>query len=205
MEKRIQVTSGNGPRECDYVVQHLQGIILREAADAGIRAEVVERSYNIDLICNFTLKLNGDQVEAFVTRWLGSICWISNSPFRPEHKRKNWYVSIYELIKQVQVPLNDRDILYQTMRSSGPGGQHVNKVNSAVRALHIPTGIMVQVMDTRSQLQNRKLAYERLLEKVKQLRQAEWEKRLQKEWENQSAVVRGDAKRTFKGKNFKEL
>lgn len=107
--------------------------------------------------------------------------------------------------KRIQSPLYERDILYQTMRSRGPGGQHVNKANSAVRALHIPTGIMVQVMDTRSQLQNRKLAYERLLEKVKQLRQAEWEKRLQKERENQSAVVRGNAKRTFAGETFKEL
>jgi len=205
MEKRIQVTAGNGPKECDYLVHHLQDIILKEASLAGLSTEILEQSFKDELRSCFTLKLKGDQAEAFLARWLGSICWINRSPFRPKHKRKNWFVGIYELAEEHNISLCERDILYQTMRSSGPGGQHVNKVNSAVRALHIPTGIIVQVMDTRSQLQNRKLAYQRLLEKIQQLQQLEWGKSQQQAWENQSAVVRGNAKRIFRGDKFKEL
>ncbi len=205
MEKRIQVTSGNGPKECDYLVHHLQAIILKEARLAGLVAEVLEQSFKDELRSCFTLKLKGDQTDAFLDRWLGTICWINASPFRPKHKRKNWFIGIYELMEHDRISLCDRDILYQTMRSRGPGGQHVNKVNSAVRALHIPTGVIVQVMDTRSQLQNRRLAYERLMEKIQQLQQLEQEKSQQQQWENQSTIVRGGAKRTFKGNSFKEL
>lgn len=205
MEKRIQVTAGNGPKECNYLVHHLATIIEKQAMEESIVVLKKEQEYRDSLICSFTFSLEGENVEKFIESWLGTVCWINRSPFRPQHKRKNWFVTVCELNSEQQISLHDRDILYQTMRSSGPGGQHVNKVNTAVRAMHIPTGIIVQVMDTRSQLQNKKLAYERLVEKIQYLRRTEQAKVQQQQWENQSSVARGNSRRTFVGDKFKEI
>jgi len=63
------------------------------------------------------------------------------SPFRPEHQRKNWFVGI-EVLEQVEnTHFHPRDVKWETMRASGPGGQHVNRTESAVRVTHMPTGI----------------------------------------------------------------
>lgn len=77
------------------------------------------------------------------------------------------------------------------MRSSGPGGQHVNKVNSAVRATHKLTGTSVVVMDSRSQHQNRKIAVERLQNKVAEAQLEQLKKSVSDEWENHLNVQRG--------------
>ncbi|MNN25365.1 Peptide chain release factor 1 [compost metagenome] len=90
------------------------------------------------------------------------------------------------------------------MRSSGAGGQHVNKVSSAVRATHLPTGLMVQVMDTRSQLQNREIAVLRLEEQLIALEQLEKAAVENQRWKDQIAIERGNSKRIFIGHKFKE-
>ena len=90
------------------------------------------------------------------------------------------------------------EIEYETLRASGPGGQHVNKTESAVRATHIPTGISVLASDRRSQQQNKKLARERLLMKVAMLRQSNCEKRDYNNWNNHNMVQRGNPIKVFK-------
>lgn len=205
MEKQIQVTSGNGPKECDYFVQHILDIICRQAAAQKISCKIESQEFRDQLLCSFVLRLTGYNAELFVRSWLGSICWVSRSPFRPAHKRKNWFIMIHECISPAPITLHERDILYQTMRSSGPGGQHVNKVNSAVRALHMPSGIAVQVMDTRSQVQNKKIAYLRIADKLVALHQESIKNGDKALWEMQLQLQRGDAKRVFTGNKFKEM
>ena len=108
------------------------------------------------------LDIVGDELEKFLKPWLGTVQWIGQSPFRKFHKRKNWFVGMVEIARSTVPIWNEMEVVFETFRSNGAGGQHVNKVESAVRALHMPTGISVVARDSRSQHQNKKLALERL-------------------------------------------
>ena len=99
--------------------------------------------------------------------------------------------------------VDDKDISFQTMRSTGPGGQNVNKVNSAVRAIHNPTGVQVVAMDSRSQYQNKKLAIARLKEKVNEANLEQLKSSMTDQWENHLNLQRGNPIRVFKGTDFK--
>ena len=103
------------------------------------------------------------------------------------------------------VEVKDTDISYQAMRSSGAGGQHVNKVSSAIRATHILTGIQVVAMDSRSQYQNKKLAHERLLVKIHEKHLESLKTSELTQWKNQMQIERGNPVRVFRGSDFKKM
>ena len=85
----------------------------------------------------------------------------------PHHKRKNWFVGIDVLEPVDETGFNVKEVRWDTMRASGPGGQHVNRTESAVRVTHLPTGVRATAMEERSQHRNRKLALARLKKKLK--------------------------------------
>jgi len=126
------------------------------------------------------------------------------SPYRKNHKRKNWYAAINKVSlsdKLHDVP--DSDISYQAIRSGGPGGQHVNKVSTAIRATHKASNLSVLASDSRSQIQNKKLAKERLIELL-HLQQLQKKKSgEQQDWMNHNALQRGNPVKVFAGSDFK--
>lgn len=126
----------------------------------------------------------------------GTHLWKSTSPFRPKHKRKNWYFSLqcYEENKIEQIDITK--IIYQTMKSPKKGGQHVNTTSSGVRALYPPLNIEALSYDERSQHQNKKIAQERLLQKVNSINH----KKIQK---SNNDVER--RKRDCKRKSYKDF
>ena len=163
MEKIIQITAGRGPAECTWVVAQVLKKVLEEAQEQSLETVVLQRETGSEngTVETATLSVKGKNAEEFVKSWLGTIQWIGQSQFRKMHKRKNWFSGIFEIEKQKNSEISENDIQYQAMRSSGAGGQHVNKVSSAIRATHVPTGIAVGAMDSRSQHQNKKRATER--------------------------------------------
>ncbi|RZS99479.1 peptide chain release factor H [Aquimarina brevivitae] len=206
-QKLIQITAGRGPAECCWVVAQVLKYFLKEVQEIGLSYEVIHRSPGNEnaTLQSATVKLKGSDVDAFLKKWLGTIQWVGTSTFRKYHKRKNWFIGVFELDTVVDQKIATKDISYQAIRSSGPGGQNVNKVNSAVRATHMSTGITVVAMDSRSQHQNKKLATERLKQKV-------WETHLDKvkqivtdQWENHLNLQRGNPVRVFKGTDFKKM
>jgi peptide chain release factor len=205
MEKIIQITSGRGPAECTWVVAQVLKKVLQEAKDFDLKALVLQHNAGQEngTIDTVTIQLEGKKADSFLNSWIGTIQWIGKSTFRKFHKRKNWYIGVFEIEKTKENTFSEKDIHYQALRSSGAGGQHVNKVSSAIRATHKPLGFSVVCMDSRSQHQNKKIATERLILKLKEATLNSFKDQEQSHWENKLQVERGNPVRIFEGSDFK--
>jgi len=206
MERIIQITAGRGPAECTWVVAQVLKKVLDEAQEQQLETTLLQREVGQEngTVETATISIKGKNATTFANSWIGTIQWIGQSQFRKMHKRKNWFIGIFEIEAQKNASISENDIQYQAMRSSGAGGQHVNKVSSAIRATHIPTGIAVVSMDSRSQHQNKKLATERLLKKLEGETLQQLKNHVGKQWENQLNIQRGNPVRVFSGTDFKK-
>jgi peptide chain release factor len=206
MEKIIQITAGRGPAECTWVVAQVLKKMLDEANEFSLKCFVIEREQGIEngTIESVIIKLEGNRVQEFANLWIGTIQWIGQSQFRKFHKRKNWFIGIFEIPPISKTQINESDIQFQAIRSSGAGGQHVNKVSSAIRATHVPTGVSTVCMDSRSQHQNKKIARERLILKLEAEEIKQLKNQFQATWMNQTQVQRGNPVRVFEGSDFKK-
>ena len=208
MKKLVQITSGRGPVECTRVVARVLQIFLHEAINFGFETNIVEqiKGKGDDSIETVIVQLQGDaKLHSFLKTWLGTIQWIGGSEVRKNHQRKNWFIGIFEMDIQDTFKIDEKDIIYQSMRSSGAGGQHVNKVSSAVRAIHTPTGTQVVAMNSRSQIQNRQIAKERLLAKFATLHENSLLDQITSQWKQRIQIERGNPTRIVKGPQFKEV
>lgn len=190
----LQITSGRGPAECCRVVALVVEKILKQATQLAIKAEIVEREQGLmnRTLFSAIILLEGDNIQNIIDEWEGTVQWIAQSPYRIHHRRKNWFVGVKSFDLTESLAINEKDITYQTLRASGPGGQHVNKTESAVRAIHTPSGTSVTVSDQRSQFQNKKLATERLLIKLSSWNLEQTMQKAQENWNNHNSLERGN-------------
>jgi peptide chain release factor len=203
----LQITSGRGPQECEWVVTNVLNKIELDAKSKGLSIEKLSQTLGQDskTLSSVFIKVTGNVAQSFIDSWVGTIQWVGQSSYRKFHKRKNWFIGVF-LVEDLPPPsLDENKILFQAVRSSGAGGQNVNKVSTAVRAIYQPNGMQVMVMDTRSQLQNKKLATDRLKEKILETHYERIEAKQQRDWANQTSIERGNAIRTYHGNEFKLL
>jgi peptide chain release factor len=196
----LQITSGRGPTECCRAVAKVLELIMHQARQSGLDAEIVESEKGVvhRTLFSAVLLLQGADVETFVSSWEGTVQWIAQSPYRKFHKRKNWFVGVGRLTISEQSNWDESQISFQTLRASGPGGQHVNKTESAVRATHIPSGISVTASDNRSQMQNKRIAIERLMVRLAAIEQQKLLANTQDNWQNHNTLKRGNPVKIIK-------
>lgn len=197
----LHLSSGQGPRECEWVVWHLVRVWGEEARQAGLSCEPVEPVPGP--AASVLLSLSGPGAAAFAAARLGTVRWIGTSPFRPHHKRRNWFVSARPAPTAEDVPeLRDEDLRFETLRASGPGGQHVNKTESAVRVTHTPTGLTAFSQEQRSQLANRKVARMKLAMLLEERRERNAATGNRQLWAQNHDLERGNAVRSYAGETF---
>lgn len=184
--------------ECELAVGKLLKVLMSEINGARI----VEAAKGRYVDCYKSVVLSVDEDVSSLT---GTIKWISKSPFRPKHKRKNWFVAVSVFEEQQRVDFSDEYVRFETFRSGGNGGQNVNKVETGVRAVHVPTGLSVVCTEARTQLMNKKLALSRLSDIIcKQNSDAELLAK-QVMWIQHELLERGNPVRVYEGPEFKRI
>jgi peptide chain release factor len=203
----LQLTANTGPAECCLGVKKALGRLCEEAAAMGVAVTVVEEVAGPaeGILRSVLLQLDNpaglDLV--FARSWSGSLLWVCESPYRKTHKRKNWFLSGAAFAPPG--PLAECDeVRYEATRASGPGGQHVNKTDSAIRATHLATGLSVKVQSERSQHANKKLAGQLLASKLSDLAKAAEGKTKAERHRQHRQAERGNAARVFVGSGFVE-
>lgn len=200
----IQISAAHGPDECQIAAKLLLPVFLRAAQDSGLEVEVVELNESKNGLLSAIVGLKGENGQIFLNSWAGTIQWTCKSPIRPLHERKNWFVGISVLDSIQEIP-EESAILFKACSASGPGGQHVNKTQSAVHATHVATGISVKIQTERSQYANKKLARELIAVKLAELKKQQTNSVKKNANKEHWSVQRGSPIRIFKGLKFEEV
>ena len=173
----VTLHSGAGGVEaCDWV-QMLYRMYSRWAGDMGFEVEELDYQEGDEAgIKSVTFQVNGDNAYGYMKSEKGVHRLVRISPFNAQGKRQTSFAScdvMPDIEEDVDVEIKDEDIRIDTYRSSGAGGQHINKTSSAIRITHFPTGIVVTCQNERSQFQNKDKAMQMLKTKLLLLKQEE--------------------------------
>jgi peptide chain release factor len=208
---RLLFTSGRGPAECRIALANTLAVLEREAEAAGLTLDLATgRDPDGHGPASAIASIDGGSgAAALAESWAGSILWVARSPVRPHHKRKNWFVGVLRLADEpagtaTAPEIDPRDVRFEALRAGGPGGQHQNKTESAIRAVHVPTGRTVVARQERSQHRNKALALKRLaaqLALAKELAAIADSQAIQAAHDR---LERGRPVRTFEGEAFRQ-
>ena len=193
----IQISAGQGPVECSVGVEKLCKALLKEFS--GSKIVSVNNDYSGNGYKSAVMEFDED-----VSYLEGTVLWIWKSAIRPTHQRKNWYMDV-SVIKEAETvgDFNIDDCDITTMHCGGKGGQHVNKVETGVRILHRPTGIVVTCTEERSQMQNKQRAIKRLQSILLAQQDKNNANAVNGAWRKHTEIERGNPIRIYEGNKFK--
>ena len=205
----MQISSGKGPAECELAAGKYLAVFLQEHPAAVIKEKHNGSFVECGRLVNECLKSVLLEIPENEYVKLGTVKWICQSPFRPKHKRKNWFVDVAEIpaasyCQNTDVSISDKSLIrFETFRSGGKGGQNINKVETGVRVIHIPTGIAVTSTSARTQFLNKKIAIDRLILLLSAQNKDNRDLLEENKWLEHEKIVRGNAFAVYEGMDFK--
>ena len=197
----LAIHAGTGGTEAMDWASMLYRMYTRYADKKGYKVKTLDLQKEDEAgIKSVTLELDGENAYGYMKAEKGVHRLVRISPFDSNKRRHTSFASVdvYPVLKEdVHVEINDADLKIDTYRSSGAGGQHVNTTDSAVRITHLPTGIVVQCQNERSQIQNRETAMNMLKAKLIALALEERKEKIEDLSGNYSQITWGSQIRSY--------
>lgn len=197
----LDIQSGSGGTEAQDWAEMLLRMYLRWAEAKGFTTEVIELSDgDVAGIKSATIKVTGDYAYGWLRTETGVHRLVRKSPFDSGNRRHTSFASVFvypEIDGDIAIDINPADLRIDVYRASGAGGQHVNRTESAVRITHIPTGIVVQCQNNRSQHSNKDQAMKQLKAKLYELEIQKKNAEKQQMEENKSDIGWGSQIRSY--------
>ncbi len=197
----VAINAGAGGTDAQDWAEILMRMYLRWAEDKGFTTQILDYQPGDEAgVKSITFTAEGAYAYGYFKLEEGIHRLVRISPFNASGKRHTSFasVSVYpQLDKEIQVDVEEKDLRVDTFRASGAGGQHVNKTCSAIRIMHIPTGIVVQCQQEKSQHRNRDLAMKVLKARLYQQEKDKQQKKMQDLYESKEEIGWGNQIRSY--------
>ena len=197
----LEIQAGSGGTEAQDWAEMMLRMYLRWGEEKGFNTQLVEVSGgDVAGIKSATVQFTGDFAFGWLRTETGVHRLVRKSPFDSGNRRHTSFASVFvspEISDDIEVDLDMSDVRIDTYRSSGAGGQHVNKTDSAVRLTHEPSGIVVQCQSQRSQHKNKDMAFKQLKAKLYELEELKRKEKAQSVEESKADIGWGSQIRSY--------